>query len=193
MTKRKLLILVAALCAATGIATARELEESPAPFSLTPVRPDTVGTLLGATVTVPAIAGVPVTNATIGAAAGIAAPAGGVSGVAAVGTIAGPIIAPMAPGVATVAAPPGLPITAGPAVGSALASFNGYYYPSSSVLVSYTSDLLANTDGKVFMHPSLPNHLMYYNSNEGRWCYQDARSMSGWFFVPREIFIAPPR
>lgn len=168
MSKRLLAIMMA--CALAAPAVARDLEESPAPFSLTPMRPQATGVPLASSLTVPGIAGVPATDGTIAAAAAIAAPAGGITGVA------------------TLPAP----IAAAPAVGAALANFGGYYYPSNSVLVSYTSDLLANTDGRVFTHPAFPGKLMYWNANEDRWCYQDSRSMSGWYFVPREIYIAAP-
>jgi hypothetical protein len=192
------MILLAAVLVLTAPVQARELEESPAPFSLTPLHPGTPGVPLASSLSVPAVAGVPATPGTIGAAAAIAAPAGGITGVAQIATTGGPMVAPMGGALAGISPVVGAPIAtaslqAAPAVGSALASYNGFYYPGHSMLVSYSSDLLANTDGRVFMHPAFPGHLMYYNSNEGRWCYQDSRSMSGWFFVPREIFIAPPQ
>lgn len=171
MPHRIRIALLVALALSSAV-IARDLEESPAPFSLTPLRPQATGVPLATTMSVPGIAGVPATDATIGAAAAIAAPAGGVTGVATL--------------------PVGAPITSAPAVGSALANYGGYYYPSNSVLVSYTSDLLANTDGRVFTHPAFPGKLMYWNANEDRWSFQDSRSMTGWYFVPREIFIAPP-
>ena len=150
----RILTVLAALAIMTTGAFARDLEESPAPFSITPLHPNMAGVPLGSSVTVPGIAGVP---------------AAGVAGVL------------------------GAPVQAMPAVGSALASYGGYLYPSNSVLVSYGSDLLANTDGRVFMHPAFPGHLMYWNANDSRWCYQDSRSMTGWFFVPREIHVPPPQ
>jgi hypothetical protein len=153
LTFRTLTALAAVAIMTTG-AFARDLEESPAPFSITPLHPHMTGVPLGSAVSVPGVAGAPAI------AAGITA---------------------------------GAPVQAMPAVGAALASYGGYLYPSNSVLVSYGSDLIANTDGRVFMHPGFPGHLMYWNANDSRWCYQDNRSMTGWFFLPREIHIPPPQ
>ena len=114
-------------------------------------------------------------------------------------SVASQVVVPTAPMVAPLSAPMvpmvasnvlAAPILAGGALRSPRAvTYAGYVYPSNSQLFSSTSDLLANSDGRIFAHPALPGRVLYWNDNEDRWSYQDDRSPTGWFFVPREIYI----
>ena len=189
-----LLAFVLALQPACPARADAHLEDSPAPFSLTPVSP--------AGVTPAPVVVVPVASTAIRPVAAAVIPAfvAPVS-LAPVTAVAAPVVAPavtvvLAPRVAAIAAPVAAPVVAASAVtplaSPVAASYAGYVYPSNSVLVSSSSDLLANTDGKIFGHPAFPGRSLYWNYNESRWCYQDNRSATGWFFIPREVFIPPP-
>ena len=101
------------------------------------------------------------------------------------------------PIVQTVVASNAMPLRVYPPAGMLLASpvvhqYAGIVYPANSMLLTSASNLRANMNGTVYVHPALPGRNLFWNRDEERWCYQDVSSSTGWRFIPGELFIPHP-